>query len=144
METPASLLDMPEGVLLHTVSMLGKTTDVMQSRETCKALRDVLGADAWIALVKLRWGTVIDRSVSLKMSIRAFAAANSPRVGASDIDGAWTDDRRYWSRRRMSGTSGGHRALVLEDVWWFALRASFKVSLRAAHPCLACQRTLAR
>jgi hypothetical protein len=143
METPIGLLDMPEGVLLHTVNKLGKTTDIVQFRETCKLHRDLLGADAWRSLIKLRWGTVIERNITLEESIRAFAAANNPRVVACDINGAWTDDKGYWCRKRMDGTSGQHRALVLMAVCWLALEASFKVCLRAVLARLACQGTLA-
>lgn len=143
METPIGLLDMPEGVLLHTVNMLGKTTDIVQFRETCKVHRDLHGADAWRSLLKLRWGTVIEQNTTLEESIRAFAAANNPRVVACDINGAWTDDKRYWCRKWVHGTSGQHQALVLSFVCWLALEASLKVCLRVLLARLACQGTLA-
>lgn len=143
METPTSLMEMPEGVLLHTVNLLARTTDILQFRETCKALRDLLGADAWRSLLKRRWGTVFERNITLEELIRAFAAANSPRVVACDIDGAWINNERYWCRKRVNGTSGHHRALVLQAVCWLALEASFKVCLRAVLFRLTCQHTAA-
>ncbi|CAL8461262.1 g793 [Coccomyxa elongata] len=58
--------------------------------------------------------------------MKSFAASNSPRVCADHIKGPWTEDKRYWSRERLDGTRGAHRALELRHVWWLALEATFK------------------
>lgn len=135
MEIHPSLLDVPEDVLLRTVNMLGNVTDIVNLRETCTDLRALLGANAFKLMMKLRWGAVTDDNVSLETAMKSFAASNSPRVCADHIKGPWTEDKRYWSRERLDGTRGAHRALELRHVWWLALEATFKVYQASFVPC---------
>jgi hypothetical protein len=127
METPVSLLNLPDVVLLHTVSMLGGAIGVVRLREVCKGLRDLIDACALFEMMKVRWGDVICSFDSLENVIRALAAANSHRVLADDIRGVLTEDKRYWSRDWMEGKRGVHRVLTLIGVEWLALVAVFEV-----------------
>lgn len=135
---PASLPGLLPDLLLYIASLTEAPEDVLALRSTCRQIRQAFDSASWASLTSSKWGPAAlpPEATSQNRLQWQGAQAYTRRFhvvrSAEHLSGAWTDDRRYYTREAAPGQID-QQTLTLRTVFWLDLNMTFKVCLQLSN-----------
>lgn len=125
-----SLLDLLPELHVLIASFLEEPEDVLAFRSVSRSIRSSLDQNGLVSLIALRWGPeahpCLDRPSTAHL-LRSFVALFNYRLPAEHLQGAWTDNERYYTRLPGFPGAESDQVLRLKYVFWLDVVGVFQV-----------------